>query len=69
MVKNRQTSHLLVATVLLLLGGFPLASQQGAAGTADLVLLHGTVYTVSESMPRVEAVAVKGDRILSLIHI
>ena len=40
--------------------------SQRAAEPADLVLLNGTIYTVSEAVPRASALAVRGDRIVAV---
>jgi len=47
----------------ILLFGF-LASCQSKPIPADLVILGGTIYTVDEKQPTVEAVAVLGDKII-----
>jgi predicted amidohydrolase YtcJ len=64
----RVTSAVLtVASALLLV--LTLASeahQQPAPLPADLVLTNARVVTVDESLPRAEAVAVRGDRIVAL---
>ncbi len=41
-----------------------LASCQSKPAPADLVILGGTIYTVNEKQPTVEAVAVQGDKII-----
>ncbi|HEX8173900.1 MAG TPA: amidohydrolase [Pyrinomonadaceae bacterium] len=46
---------------LLSLGLFAPSSNQPAA---DLVLKNGNIYTVNERLPRAEAVAIRGDRIV-----
>ncbi|MDX6611136.1 MAG: hypothetical protein QOD75_322 [Blastocatellia bacterium] len=43
--------------------GFPLASTESVA-PADIVFENGNIYTVNQRQPHVEAVAVKGDRIV-----
>src|SRR3954464_508467 len=50
---------ILLSVVLL---GLAVPQRQNAA--ADLLLLNGNFYTVNEKMPRAEAVAIKGDRIV-----
>jgi predicted amidohydrolase YtcJ len=50
-----------ILLTVLLLG---LAAPPRQAVTADLILLNGNIYTVNQKMPRAEAVAVKGDRIV-----
>ncbi|HYY52453.1 MAG TPA: hypothetical protein VE755_06260, partial [Myxococcales bacterium] len=40
----------------------PAAAQQR---TADLVLLHGDVFTLDPQRPRAQALAVRGDRIVA----
>ena len=47
--------------ILFAFGGTRRSSQ---AERADLVFTNGNIYTVSNSMPKAQAVAVKGDRIL-----
>ncbi len=47
--------------VLLLLTLFCTAAGQQKA---DMILIHGMIWTVDRSMPRAEAVAIAGDRIL-----
>ncbi len=39
-------------------------SETAPSGVADTVFLNGNVYTVNDSAPRAEAIAIKGDRIL-----
>jgi predicted amidohydrolase YtcJ len=34
---------------------------------ADLVLLHGDLYTVDSTHPRAQAIAVRGDRIAAVL--
>jgi predicted amidohydrolase YtcJ len=43
-----------------------LATSPVAAQEADLILVNGTIYTVDESQPKAEALAVAGDRILAV---
>src|SRR5262245_53646994 len=38
------------------------AANQTRPGAADLILHHGFIWTVDESKPQAEAVAVRGDR-------
>src|SRR6266480_787340 len=40
------------------------AQNVAEAGSVDLVLANGNIYTVNEKQPRAEAIAVKGDRIV-----
>src|SRR5262245_65744341 len=42
------------------------AARQTGAGAADLILHHGFIWTVDESKPQAEAVAVRGDRIIKV---
>ena len=49
---------------LLALGAMAFAFQ--GPDSADVVLLNGTIYTANDRMPRVEAVAVAGDRIAAV---
>src|SRR5204862_7627626 len=46
---------------VLLLG---LTVPPGQKSSADLILLNGNIYTVSEKIPHAEAVAIKSDRIV-----
>src|SRR5947209_2861743 len=50
------------ALLLALLATAAAAQQRGA----DLILLHGEVVTVDAQRPRAQAIAVRGDRILTL---
>jgi predicted amidohydrolase YtcJ len=50
----------ILLSVLLL----SLAVPQRRVAPADLILLNGNIYTVSEKIPHAEAVAIKGDRIV-----
>jgi predicted amidohydrolase YtcJ len=51
----------LFALIIVLFGLLPSSSQQDIA---DTVFQNGNVYTVNESQPKSEAIAVKGDKIL-----
>src|SRR5262245_24590588 len=42
------------------------AANQTGSGAADLILHHGLIWTVDESRPQAEAVAVRGDRIIKV---
>ncbi len=42
------------------------ASYQNRPEAADLILRHGVVWTVDESKPRAEAIAVRGDKIIKV---
>jgi predicted amidohydrolase YtcJ len=42
------------------------ASAQKKTGNADVVILHGKVYTLNSKQPWAEAVAIRGDRIVSV---
>jgi hypothetical protein len=52
----------LLSCVFLICSG----CSQRAAEPADLVLLNGIIYTVSEALPRASALAVRGDRIVAI---
>lgn len=54
---------LLSLFAILLLWG---CQQESTSEEADLILLNGNIYTVDESLPRAEALAVKGDRIMKV---
>ncbi len=54
----------LLSAVLLLFASTSARSQQPAA--ADLVILHGHVWTVDPAQPQAEAVAIHGSRILAV---
>lgn len=45
---------------------FDAVRASGPAETADLVLTNGVIYTVDPARPRVEAVAIKGERIVAV---
>jgi predicted amidohydrolase YtcJ len=57
---------LLITILLAVPGVFDVTAQDETAGSADLVLVNATVHTVSESLPRAQAVAVVGDRIAAV---
>src|SRR5262245_50412015 len=42
------------------------AANQNRPDVADLILHHGFVWTVDESKPQAEAIAVRGDKILKV---
>ena len=52
--------------LLLFLALFAWACKSGPENPADKVFTNGTIYTVDESNPKVEAVAVKDGLILAL---
>src|SRR5688500_18735966 len=51
---------------LTFLAVFGFAAFSQGPDSADLVLLNGTIYTANDRTPRVEAVAIKADRIAAL---
>jgi hypothetical protein len=53
----------LIATTLIViaLGLVPIGAK---VEPADIVFENGNIYTVNDSLPHAQAVAVKGDRIL-----
>lgn len=53
-----------IKILLSILAIFGLLSCQNQEETADLIIKGGTIYTVNENQPKVEAVAVKGNKIL-----
>ena len=56
-----------LAAVVFLLPLVGLLTACGPAGdTADLVLVNGTVYTLDDSQPWAEAIAVRGDRLMAV---
>ena len=55
--------NLLLLTAATTLG---LTSELLAAEPADVVLLHGKIYTVDKQQPWAEAVAIRGDRIVAV---
>ena len=55
---------LLVILSLLLLGVMP---TQLRVVPADIVFKNGNVYTANDSSPKAQAVAVKGDRVVSRV--
>jgi predicted amidohydrolase YtcJ len=57
--------RLLVALAIVSSGACTVSAQAPrVAGTADLIVHHGVVYTVAEGSPRAEAVAIAGDRLI-----
>jgi predicted amidohydrolase YtcJ len=62
---SRLTTVLSLGTVVLLVVASQ-ARQQPAPAAADLLLTNAKVVTVDEQLPQVEAVAVRGDRIIAL---
>ena len=57
--------RLLVALAIVSSGACGLSAQAPrVAGTADLVVHHGVVYTVADAAPRAQAVAIAGDRLI-----
>ena len=57
--------RLLVALAIVSSGACGLSAQATrVAGTADLIVHHGVVYTVADAAPRAEAVAIAGDRLI-----
>ncbi|MCX7973207.1 MAG: amidohydrolase [Candidatus Aminicenantes bacterium] len=60
--------QLIIIFLYLIIGISFLASQacQRKVEPADLVLMNGQIVTLNEAQPQVEAIAVKGDRIISL---
>jgi predicted amidohydrolase YtcJ len=57
--------RLLVALAIVSSGACRLSAQAPrVAETADLIVHHGVVYTASASMPRAQAVAIAGDRLI-----
>jgi predicted amidohydrolase YtcJ len=57
--------RLLVALAIVSSGACGLSAQAPrVAGTADLIVHHGVVYTVADAAPRAEAVAIAGDRLI-----
>jgi predicted amidohydrolase YtcJ len=57
-------SRLLISVFLVLLGGAVASSQQ--TSPADLVILHGHVWTVDHDHPQAEAIAIHGSHILAV---
>lgn len=61
-------THLLARSLIAFLfvaRGFaaePLSNQAASSANADVILLNGNIYTL-ESQPKVEALAIKGERI------
>lgn len=50
--------------LLALITGLTLTNKQTNTNTADVVFKNGNVYTANERQPKVEAIAVKGNRII-----
>src|SRR5712692_10378858 len=55
---------ILSALLSLLLLGLAPTTENSQKSPADLVFFNGNIYTANEKLPRAEAVAVKGDRIV-----
>ncbi len=55
-----------LASALAALGGCNRPGPQSTVPVADLLLVNAEVVTVDASLPRAEAVAIKGDRILAV---
>ena len=53
-------------SLLALLGAVLFAEAQPSNDSADLIFLNGNIYTVNAAQPQAEAIAIKGDRILSV---
>jgi predicted amidohydrolase YtcJ len=71
-IRITQTIRACVAILLALCFAFqqttdgtPAAGQTGSEA-ADLILHHGFIWTVDESKPQAEAIAVRGDRIIKV---
>ena len=62
----RTTATAAIVTSVLALLAFPAAAQLRPRDPADLVLRGGRIVTLDPERPEVEAVAVRGDRILAL---
>jgi predicted amidohydrolase YtcJ len=57
--------RLLLALAIVSSGACGMSAQAPrVAGTADLIVHHGVVYTASAAAPRAEAVAIAGDRLI-----
>jgi predicted amidohydrolase YtcJ len=55
----------LVSLAIVSSGACRLSAQApGVVETADLIVHHGTIYTVAAGSPRAEAIAIRGDRIV-----
>jgi predicted amidohydrolase YtcJ len=54
----------LASLLVLIISVFVVSPAPARVQPADLVLRNGNIYTVNERQPHVEAVAVKGDRII-----
>lgn len=59
-----QSYPVMTRPVLILLTIIALLQACNKPETADTILLNGNIYTVDETRPQVEAIAIKGDRIL-----
>jgi len=51
-------------TAFFLFTAMVLLQSCSSSETADMILINGNIYTVDPANPRVEAIAIKGDRIL-----
>ncbi|MDX1494354.1 MAG: amidohydrolase [Longimicrobiales bacterium] len=60
------TRRFFAPTVLVLLAGLAACGPGDASEAADLVLLNGNLVTVDETLPRAQALAARGGRIVAL---
>jgi predicted amidohydrolase YtcJ len=61
-IEKSESMKFLVVILSILLSGFTFTGTKPAP--ADLVFIHGNVYTVNNRQPHAEAIAVRGDRIV-----
>ena len=67
MGRNRRPAAARAAAFLLLAAAAPgCATGSGGGTAADMVLINGVVYTVDESQPWAEAIAIKGSTIMAV---
>ncbi len=59
-------NHMNVLLLVAFLGGCEAPNNEPQGPVADLLLINADVVTVEESLPRAEAVAISGDRILDV---
>jgi predicted amidohydrolase YtcJ len=70
--KSRIRQAFCASAAILLCFGFQsrtsdsTAANQSDQGAADMILHHGFVWTVDDSKPRAEAIAIRGDRIIKV---
>ena len=63
---NRNAMHLLLALAVVLVLVSLVSSASEAQGYADVVLVHGKIWTENPRQPEVQALAIEGNRIMTV---